>query len=87
MGSGDQAAHLRDIILALQPVEPIGRGDLYSFVERFSMNGRGVGWMDAGIVAACLASDPPVSLYTRDRRMAALAVWLGVSVVEPGDPA
>ena len=83
MGSGEQASRLRDVILGLARVEPLGRADLYALVERLGMNGRGVGWIDAGIVAACIAVDPPVPLYTRDRRMRELAALVGVPLVDP----
>lgn len=82
MGTGEQARRLRDVILGLSRVEPIDRVDLFALVEQRGMNGHGVGWIDAGIVASCLLADRPVLLYTRDRRMREIAVSLGVEVID-----
>ena len=81
MGTGDHAARFRDIILQLTLIEPVDRSELFALVVARDMNGRGVGWIDAGIIAACLLSNPPTSLYTLDRRMRELAEMIGVPVI------
>ena len=81
MGTGDHARRFRDIILQLTLIEPVDRSELFALVVARDMNGRGVGWIDAGIIAACLLSNPPTSLYTLDRRMRELAEMIGVPVI------
>ena len=81
MGTGDHAARFRDMILQLTPVEAVERNELFALVASMQMNGRGVGWTDAGIIAACLLSRPPTPIYTRDRRMRELAEAIGVPVI------
>jgi hypothetical protein len=83
MGTGDHAGRFRDIILQLALIEPVERSELFALVVSMQMNGRGVGWIDAGIIAACLRSNPPTPLYTRDRRMGELAAIIGVPVIRP----
>lgn len=44
-----------------------GHGEVLLFVERHRLMGRGIGWIDAHLLAsACLARLP---LWTRDRRL------------------
>lgn len=83
MGHSPHATRLRDRILALRRLEAIDRLDLLSAVEEWGITGRGIGWVDAGLLAACRASPVRVSLYTRDRRMAAAASIIGVAVWLP----
>ena len=82
MGTGSHASQLRDTILRLPQVEPVERRQLFALVEERAMNGRGIGWIDAGIVAACLATTPPTTLCTRDRRMLEMVRFIGVPVLE-----
>ncbi|MBP7001051.1 hypothetical protein [Amaricoccus sp.] len=49
-----------------------------TLVERRRLFGRGIGYVDAALVAACLLA-PGTALWTRDRRLAAVARDAGVS--------
>lgn len=56
--------------------------EMLVFVERFELMGRGIGFVDAQLLASArLAGD--VLLWTRDRRLAACAADLGQSF-DPG---
>jgi predicted nucleic acid-binding protein len=47
------------------------------FVERHALAGRGIGWVDVHLLACALLSRT-TALWTRDKRLAALAATLGV---------
>lgn len=55
-------------LLQKLPLVPMaGHGEVLLFVERHRLMGRGIGWIDAHLLAsACLARLP---LWTRDRRL------------------
>lgn len=52
--------------------------ELLSFIERHAMAGSGIGYVDAHLVAAARLGDG-VSLWTRDKRLHAAALRLGVA--------
>lgn len=52
--------------------------ELLSFVERHAIAGSGIGYVDAHLVAAARLGDG-VSLWTRDRRLRAVALRLMVA--------
>ncbi len=49
------------------------------FVERHGLAGRGIGWVDAHLLAATRLT-PGARFWTRDRRLAGVAEELGLSV-------
>jgi predicted nucleic acid-binding protein len=51
--------------------------EVMSLIEEARLFGRGIGWVDAELLAACLAR--PCRLWTRDRRLAAVATELGIT--------
>lgn len=51
-------------------------------VERRSLMGRGIGWVDVQLLASALLA--AVSLWTLDRRLASVAGELGVAALPPG---
>lgn len=55
--------------------------EVLAFIERQSLAGRGVGYVDLHLVASAMMT-PHTRLWTRDRRLAALATDLGVAYDE-----
>ena len=57
-------------------VDPISHADVVSFVRARKLHGRGIGWIDAHLLASALVAD--ILLWTADQRLAGLARELGV---------
>ncbi|MEO5883007.1 MAG: PIN domain-containing protein [Caldimonas sp.] len=55
--------------------------EVLAFIERRALTGRGVGYIDLHLVASAMMT-PHTRLWTRDRRLAALANGLGVGCDE-----
>ncbi len=53
--------------------------EIRDLIESRNLFARGIGWVDAGILASCASH--PCRLFTLDRRLAALAGELGVGGV------
>lgn len=70
----------REEILALLQALPqaavVTQQDALGLIETRDLMGRGVGWVDVHLLAACLVTD--AALWTLDRRLAAVARILGV---------
>lgn len=64
-------------LLATLPVATVARDvDVMTFVESRRLHGRGIGWIDAHLLASAVLSN--AGLLTRDRRLARVAGTLGV---------
>lgn len=50
---------------------------IMEFIEEHSIQGRGIGWIDAGILATCAAR--PCRILTLDRRLGEVAAALGLA--------
>jgi len=61
----------------LPALRPAKDENVFELIESAGLCGRGVGWVDAGLLASCLAR--PCLLWTRDSRLAAIAAGLGVA--------
>ena len=57
------------------PVVP--HGDIVAFVRERRLHGRGVGWVDAHLLASALVGR--LQLWTADSRLATLAEELGIA--------
>lgn len=69
-------------LLASLPRAPlVGHLDVLDFVEDQRLMGRGIGWIDAHLLASALHAD--LRLWTQDRRLSAVARDLGISATEP----
>lgn len=86
MGRDPEASLCRDAVLELPSVDPVDRATLCGLVARYGMNGQGIGWVDAGLIAACLQSDDPMAIYTNDRAMIQVARAVGVSTIDTSPP-
>jgi predicted nucleic acid-binding protein len=63
----------------LQEIAPgtvVSQGEVEAMVEALELYGRGLGWIDAHLIASALLSG--TSLYTHDRALIAAASELGV---------
>lgn len=59
--------------------------EVMAFIESQTLYGRGIGYIDAHLLASVrLTAD--TLLWTRDRRLKELAVYLGLAVSPPNDP-
>jgi predicted nucleic acid-binding protein len=57
-------------------VPAIGHAEVVGFVRSHKLYGRGIGWIDAHLLASALVADTP--LWTADDRLATLANELGI---------
>lgn len=57
--------------------------EVMSFVERHRLWGKGIGYVDAHLLAA-VALTSGATLWTRDKRLRSAAQGLGSALVEPG---
>ena len=65
--------------LSQLPSAPVvAHDEVFGFVERHELAGRGIGWVDAHLLASAALAGR-ASLWSRDRRMAAVAAELGLA--------
>ena len=65
------------------PSLPVARTDeIRRLIEARSLHGRGIGLVDTALLAACLLA-PGTTLWTRDRRLRAVADPLGLAAAFP----
>lgn len=71
----------RKLLLAryeqLPYADPIPHEQTVNFVRHHRLHGRGIGWIDAHLLASALAGR--LSFWTADQRVAALAAQLGIA--------
>ncbi|MCR4281953.1 MAG: VapC toxin family PIN domain ribonuclease, partial [Bauldia sp.] len=71
-----------DVILAalqdLPRANAASDGEVLRFVDQEALHGRGIGYVDAHLLAAVRLT-PDTSLWTRDKRLAAIAEALSLS--------
>lgn len=66
-------------LMASLPAVTVARdGEVLQFIERHRLMGRGLGWVDAHLLAAAALS-APLLLWTRDRPLARAAAALGLA--------
>jgi predicted nucleic acid-binding protein len=75
----------REIVLASLRALPqavvASDDEVLGFVEREALHGLGVGYADAHLLASARLS-PETTLWTRDRRLAELAVRMGIAAAD-----
>lgn len=76
-------ATVLELLQALPMAVVADVGEVMAFVERHRLWGKGVGYVDAHLLAA-LALTGGAWLWTRDKRLHATAEALGLSAPEPG---
>lgn len=76
----------RDTVLGLLdqlPRLPLASPEeVRGLIERRRLHGRGIGYVDAALIAACLLA-PGATLWTGDRRLGALAAEIGAAAPAP----
>ncbi|OHE60700.1 MAG: hypothetical protein A2Z99_03375 [Treponema sp. GWB1_62_6] len=80
LGSIKDRLKFIDYLAWLPELRPVGDAEIMETVERRNLSGRGMGWVDAGLLAACLAW--PCRVWTRDKRLADIAAELGAGYSE-----
>ncbi|MDP3177676.1 MAG: PIN domain-containing protein [Spirochaetaceae bacterium] len=60
----------------LPSLKPSPDEEVMALIEETQLFGRGIGWVDAQLLTACLSR--PCRFWTRDRRLAAVATELGI---------
>ncbi len=68
-------AEVLDLLGRLPAAPLLGQAELLGFIERHALGGRGVGFVDIHLIAAARVSSAAV--WTRDKRMAAVAAAIG----------
>jgi predicted nucleic acid-binding protein len=71
LGALRQRAPILDLLTALETLPVSPHDDVLALVERRALAGRGIGWVDAHLLASALIARTP--LWTLDRRLAAVA--------------
>ena len=79
LGSLKSRALTIQYLKALPTTQGIETEELLHFVESEKIYSRGVGLVDATLLASCIVDIEPVKLWTRDRRLNALAEQFGVA--------
>lgn len=65
------------------PAPPVATpGEVRALIEARRLHGRGIGFVDASLLASCLLV-PGTGLWTRDRRLGAAAASLGLGTADP----
>ena len=83
MGSLKDRGALITELSRLPRAQVIDDDDVLTFIERFYVYARGIGYVDAHLLAST-KSTPAASLWTRDRRVQVIAAELGVAANLPG---
>ncbi|RMH51987.1 MAG: PIN domain-containing protein [Zetaproteobacteria bacterium] len=71
-------ATVLELLNGLPAVRVVSDSDILSFIEDHGLMGRGIGYIDIHLLAA-VVSGASIRLWTRDKRLHALAESLGVS--------
>ena len=72
---GGRGEFLRDYG-AMHRVPPVPHAEVIEFVRAHQLHGRGIGWVDAHLLASALVAK--VAFWTADERLARVASELGV---------
>ena len=65
------------LLASLPRLEPVGEAKFYDYVIGNSLNGTGLGFVDAHLIAAAKQNDA-IIIWTRDKRFAVQARRLGI---------
>jgi predicted nucleic acid-binding protein len=78
LGHLRQRATILSALADLPQAKPATDAEVLGFVARHGLAGRGMGWVDAHLLAATRLT-PWARFWTRDRRLAAIAEEMGLS--------
>ena len=77
LGSLKQRALVLDLLAELPASSVVSHDEVLALVDRRRLSGRGIGWIDAHLLASAIVER--ASLWTLDRRLAAVARDLGLA--------
>jgi len=77
LGLSRRIPEVLDLLDELPALAVASHGEVLNMVERRGLAGKGIGWVDAHLVAA--ASLAHVALWTRDRPLSAVATKLAIA--------
>ena len=75
-GNLENRREILDLLAALPVAVGATDDEVLHLLEERRLMGRGIGWVDAHLLASALLSEAP--LWTRDRRLAEAALHLGI---------
>jgi predicted nucleic acid-binding protein len=78
LGHLRQRAVILSALADLPKALPATDAEVLAFVERHGLAGRGIGWVDAHLLAATRLT-PGARFWTRDRRLAVIAQEMGLA--------
>ena len=81
-GNLENRREILDLLVALPVAVSATDDEVLHLLEERRLMGRGIGWVDAHLLASALLSEAP--LWTRDRRLAETAAFLGIERRGPG---
>ena len=76
-GNFKNRAEILDLLRQLPPAREATDEETLTFIDRRRLMGRGIGYVDAHLLAAALLTKS-ARLWTRDKRLSAIAAELGV---------
>jgi predicted nucleic acid-binding protein len=82
-GQLSNRAEVLDLLKRMPQVPTATDQEALEFIERRALMGRGIGYVDVHLLAATALSHG-LRLWTRDRRLAALADEMGLAFVKSG---
>jgi len=77
MGDAGGRRQLLDSYDLIQRVPPVGHAEVATFVRSRNLHGKGIGWIDAHLLASAVVAD--TNLWTADEHLARLAAELGIA--------
>jgi predicted nucleic acid-binding protein len=82
IGDPGGRAELLKLYDLMHRVSNVPHADVVAFVRIHKLHGRGIGWIDAHLLATALVANLP--FWTADERLARLASELGVGYIPSG---
>jgi predicted nucleic acid-binding protein len=83
-GNLARRAKVLGLLRALPQVAPADEDEVLFFLDRHHLAGKGIGYVDVHLLAAATIASIP--LWTTDKRLAAVAAWLGRQYFPPVQP-
>ncbi len=76
-GSARQRQEILSLLPLLPQADPASNSEVLSLIEDYELFGKGIGWVDAHLLASCLLNH--CSLWTVDKSLARLGRVIGIS--------
>ncbi|MEN9538024.1 MAG: hypothetical protein RLZZ126_259, partial [Pseudomonadota bacterium] len=73
-------ARVIDALQSLAQAPVAADTEVLGIIGRLRLHGKGIGYVDAHLIASCLLA-PPTRLWTRDKRLQTVAVGMGLAAV------